>query len=167
MPSAAQPESRKSKLLLRPFCPSDFDTLWRMDQACFPPGIAYSRLELAFYIKRRGSLTVVAEKDGKIAGFVVALSRGNRGHIVTIDVVSPARRSGLGSQLIAAAEDHLRAASCQTVSLETAVDNHAALAFYKRHGYSVAGTIPRYYQNSLDALRLEKNLESGKPRAKS
>jgi ribosomal protein S18 acetylase RimI-like enzyme len=150
--------SAKSKFVLRPFRPSDFPALWRIDQECFPAGIAYSRLELAFYIKRRGSVTLVAECDGKITGFVVAASHGNQGHIVTIDVVSAARRSGLGSQLMAAAEAHLRQAGCTRVSLETAVDNHAALAFYKRHGYSVTGTIPRYYQDSLDALRLEKDL---------
>jgi len=39
-----------------------------------------------------------------------------------------------------------------------AVDNHPAIAFYKRHGYSIVGTIPRYYLGSLDALRMEKIL---------
>ncbi len=145
-------------LTLRPFRPADFDILWRIDQECFPPGIAYSRLELAYYVRQRGAITVIGEKDGAIAGYVVAESHKSAGHIVTIDVLPAARRAGLGSKLIAAAEENLRAAGCSSVSLETAVDNHAALAFYKRHGYSVVGTIPRYYQNSLDALRLEKQL---------
>ena len=153
-----KPETRNSQLLLRPFRPADLETLWRIDQECFPPGIAYSRAELAHYIKQRGAVTVVGEKEGAIAGYLVAESHGNRGHIVTIDVRPRAQRSGLGSKLIAAAEDRLRAAGCSSVSLETAVDNAAALAFYKRHGYSVVGTIPRYYQNSLDALRMEKQL---------
>jgi len=145
-------------LLLRPYRPTDLETLWRIDQECFPPGIAYSKSELAHYVKQRGAFTMVGERDGAIAGYVVAESHQGHGHIVTIDVLPPARRSGLGSRLIAAAEDHLRAAGCTGVVLETAVDNHAALAFYKRHGYSVVGTIPRYYQSSLDALRLEKPL---------
>ncbi|MGH9556593.1 MAG: GNAT family N-acetyltransferase [Terriglobales bacterium] len=151
-------EAPNSKLLLRPFRPADLDTLWRIDQECFPSGIAYSRAELAHYVKQRGTFTLVGEKDGAIAGYVVAELHKGEGHIVTIDVLPPARRGGLGSKLIAAAEEHLRAAGCIGVSLETAVDNHAALAFYKRHGYSVLGTIPRYYQNSLDALRMEKQL---------
>jgi ribosomal-protein-alanine N-acetyltransferase len=153
-----KPETRNSKLLLRPFRPADLDTLWRIDQECFPPGIAYSRSELVHYVKQHGAFTVVGEKDGVITGYVVAESRGNRGHIITIDVLPPARRGGLGSKLIAAAEEHLRAAGCSTVSLETAVDNDAALAFYERHGYAVVGTIPRYYAASLDALRMEKQL---------
>ncbi len=153
--------------MLRPFRPADFDALWRIDQECFPPGIAYTRAELAHYLRRRGALAVIAEKADGIAGFVVAELRQRAGHIVTIDVRPAARRVGLGSSLITAAEERLRAAGCSSVFLETAVDNQAALAFYKRHGYSVVGIIPRYYQNSLDALRLEKDIGSGKPRAKS
>jgi ribosomal protein S18 acetylase RimI-like enzyme len=49
---------------------------------------------------------------------------------------------------------------CSDVRLETAVDNLSALAFYKRHGYSVMDTIPRYYSNGVDALLLDKNLLS-------
>ena len=153
-----KPETRNSKLLLRPVRPADFETLCRIDQECFPPGIAYSPVELAYYVNRRGAITLIGERDGAIAGFLVADFRRGRGQIVTIDVLPAARRSGLGSKLITAAEDHLRAAGCSTISLETAVDNQAALAFYKRHGYSVVGTIPRYYQASLDALRMEKQL---------
>jgi ribosomal protein S18 acetylase RimI-like enzyme len=57
----------------------------------------------------------------------------------------------------------LRSENCHTVTLETAVDNVAALAFYKRHSYDVVKTIPRYYSNGVDALLLEKNLLSTVP----
>ena len=82
------------------------------------------------------------------------------GHIITIDVVAGARRSGLGSKLIKAAEERLRAKGCRAVDLETAVDNLGALSFYKRHGYNVIRTWPRYYSNGVDALVLQKQLIS-------
>ena len=81
-----------------------------------------------------------------------------RGHIITIDVVAAARRFGVGSLLLRAAEDRLICAECRSVELETAVYNVSALSFYKRHGYSVIKTFPRYYSNGVDALVLEKNL---------
>jgi ribosomal-protein-alanine N-acetyltransferase len=149
---------------LREFRTEDFEVLWRIDQKCFAPGIAYPRRELAAYIQRRGSFTIVAELapgPDAIVGFIVAeASRRAVGHIITIDVLSDSRRGGLGSRLLVAAEERLGQVPCNTVVLETAVDNASALAFYKRHHYSVLKTIPRYYSNGVDALVLEKDLPS-------
>lgn len=152
------------EISLREFRPEDFEVLWAIDQKCFAPGIAYPRRELAAYIQRRGSFTIVAERTADpypIAGFIVAeASRRGIGHIITIDVLPGSRRSGLGSKLLAAAEGRLSQAKCHAMMLETAVDNASALAFYKRHQYSVRKTIPRYYSNGVDALVLEKELHS-------
>jgi ribosomal-protein-alanine N-acetyltransferase len=160
---------------LREFRRQDFDSLWRIDQECFAPGIAYSRMELAAYIRLRGSFTVVAERlpagagvesSSQVLGCIVAqANRRGVGHILTIDVPPARRRFGVGSKLLATAEERLRAAPCHSVVLETAVDNAAALAFYKRHHYSVVKTIPRYYSNGVDAFVLEKELLSA-PRDK-
>ncbi|HKH99619.1 MAG TPA: N-acetyltransferase [Candidatus Sulfotelmatobacter sp.] len=145
--------------LIRDSRPEEFETLWRIDQECFPPGIAYSQQELRVYMRRRASFTLVAARraDRGISGFIVACG-GVTGHIITIDVVPEARRSGLGSLLLRAAEERLRAAGSQAVGLETAVDNTGALSFYKRHGYSVVSTHARYYSNGVDALVLRKEL---------
>lgn len=170
---------------IRGFQPADFETLWRIDQDCFAPGIAYSREELKFYIRRRTAFTLVAfgadgltmpdadlKKGQKvfsldpstgqgIAGFIVTeIENRGSGHIITIDVIAAARRSGVGSLLLRAAEGRLRAVGCHSVELETAVDNVSALSFYKRHGYTVIRTSPRYYSNGVDALVLTKELEA-------
>ncbi len=154
--------NRPVPFAIRDYKPSDFDTLWRIDQTCFAPGISYSRAELKLYILRPGSFTLVAEEGSAsasgIAGFLVAEAERGSGHIITIDVVAAARRSGVGSLLLSTAEERLRAARCRSVELETAVDNISALSFYKRHGYSVVRTYPRYYSNGVDALILEKSL---------
>jgi ribosomal-protein-alanine N-acetyltransferase len=171
---------------VRDFQLEDFDTLWRIDQECFPPGISYSRKELKFYQRRSGSFTLVANDGSKstdgtdyagsgraaaqghvsggvarasISGFIVAeVDRRGIGHIITIDVVAAARRCGVGSLLLRAAEDRLRSSGSFAVALETAVDNVSALRFYKRHGYDVIQTLPRYYSDGMDALVLQKQL---------
>src|SRR5581483_12527535 len=38
-------------IVIREFETGDFEILWRMDQECFPPGIAYSKQELRAYIR--------------------------------------------------------------------------------------------------------------------
>ena len=163
---------------IRDFRPADFEALWQIDQTCFPEGISYSREELRYYMRRPTAFTLVALQsaaaagqpksenknglsDGGLAGFIVAESGARaRGHIITIDVVGAARRFGVGSLLLNAAEDRLRAAGSNVIELETAVDNASALSFYKRRGYSVASTFPRYYSNGVDALVLEKTVGS-------
>src|ERR1700722_1901737 len=99
---------------VRQFQKADFDALWRIDQGCFDPQLAYSQPELAFYMQRPRSFTLVAEAagisdnggkstkilDGDILGFVVAETRRKSGHIITIDVVEEARRAGVGSALL-------------------------------------------------------------------
>jgi ribosomal-protein-alanine N-acetyltransferase len=122
-------------------------------------------------MRRRGSFTLVVTEDKieaatatssreeVIAGFIVGEEDDRAfGHIVTIDVVRTARRSGVGSLLLQAAENRLRVGGCRSVELETAVDNLSALAFYKRQAYSVIKTLPRYYSNGVDALVLQKDL---------
>lgn len=169
-------DSLQWSVLIRDFRRTDFDRLWRIDQECFEPGISYTKVELAHYIALRGSFTLVAEEEpgnerarperaegrprlSTILGFVVAQrDRRGRGHIVTIDVLGSARRSGVGTELMAAAERRLREQGCDLVYLEAAVNNEPALRFYARHGYSVIQTIPRYYQGELDAFMLAKKL---------
>lgn len=147
---------------LREFDPADFNTLYEIDQSCFPPGISYSRQELAYYMNLRGTFTLIAEaspKKPEIAGFIVGqkMPRG-MGHIITIDTIAKFRRHGLGSLLMQAAEDRLKSSGCHAIVLEVAVDNAPAIAFYKRRGYFVLKTIPRYYQNRLDALMMAKRM---------
>ncbi len=150
---------------MREFRRPDFDVLWRIDQKCFVPGIAYSKRELASYIARQGAFTIVGqapEQDAQdffgIGGFIVAEAHRRVGHIISIDVLPQYRRAGLGSKLLLAAEERLLAIPCQSIKLEAAVDNASAIAFYKRHGYNVVGTIPRYYPGGLNAFVFQKDL---------
>jgi ribosomal protein S18 acetylase RimI-like enzyme len=164
---------------IRQFRKADLDTLWEIDQACFDPQLAYSRPELAFYIRRPGSFTLVAEAaddptddptgdngrspassspPAKILGFIVAENRRGNGHIITIDVIAEARRSGVGSSLLRTTEEKLVQAGTGAVVLETPVNNLTAIRFYKREGYFVEKTVAGYYSGLLDALVMTKDL---------
>jgi ribosomal-protein-alanine N-acetyltransferase len=153
---------------LRPYRAADFDRLWQIDQACFAPGIAYSQMELSGFITRRNAITLVAEdattdhsddSRDSIIGFAIAQPYRKHGRILTLDVLSEARRSGLGSALLRESEARLRQRGCSEIYLETAVDNEAALKLYHKRGYRVLRTLPGYYHASgLDAFLLGKEL---------
>ncbi len=153
-----------SVLKLREYQPDDFERLLEIDTACFAEGIAYSAREMRYFLSLRTATRIVGEKDGEIEGFIIAdrfrTRRTNEwmGQIITIDVVEDARRSGLGSRLLSAAEEALKAAGCGYVSLEAAVDNFSALRFYKKHGYLGLKVLRRYYLDSIDALLMGKKL---------
>jgi ribosomal-protein-alanine N-acetyltransferase len=160
-----------AQLRIRPYAAADFVTLHALDHECFPPGIAYEREELRYFIGAANSMTFVAESAmaeamaaPQVVGFItVQLYRGRpsyQARIITIDVSPTLRQQGIGAALMQAAEDHLRNESVMRVRLEVSVENAAAQRFYRRFGYALVGKIPRYYLGSIDALSLQKDLSA-------
>jgi ribosomal protein S18 acetylase RimI-like enzyme len=169
----AASESANVAFTIREYRAADFDRLWQIDQLCFPPGIAYTQMELSGFITRRNAITLVGEfgalehPDGspaptadRIAGYVIAHPiRRKYGRILTLDILPEARRFGLASRLMNACEERLRALGCSEVYLETAVNNEAALRLYHKLGYEVLRTLPEYYSSpGLDAFQMNKRL---------
>jgi [ribosomal protein S18]-alanine N-acetyltransferase len=151
-------------LKLRQYRPDDFASLLAIDHTCFIEGIAYSAREMRHFLAQPSAVSIVGEQAREIKGFIIAdrfrprRSEQCMGQIITIDVVPEARRSGLGSRLLDAAEEELKRNGCAYVSLETAVDNLAAMRFYKKHGYVGLKILPHYYLDSIDALMMGKKL---------
>ena len=137
----------------------DFEQLWALDQRCFSPEIAYSRQELDYYLRHKSAICLVASEGQRLHGFILGHPEARGfGHIITLDVDAAARRSGLGSQLMKALEAKFASAGCKSVFLEVAVNNSAALAFYKKHGYTALKTLRQYYPGNLDGLLMGKSI---------
>ncbi len=153
-------------ITLRHYRPGDFNRLLEIDQACFVEGIAYDQDEMRYYVNMPSAVTIVAEEAGAgiIRGFIIADRLGSQrashfmGRIITIDVMPQGQHNGMGTLLLAKAEDELKQAGCDHVVLEVAVDNERALRFYKKHGYSVLKILPKYYLDSIDGLMMGKKL---------
>jgi ribosomal-protein-alanine N-acetyltransferase len=146
---------------LRAFHPEDLETLFIIDQACFPPGISYSREELSGFISQRRGRTWVAEEEGEIAGFLVAGRQTRKaGHIVTIDVLERWRRRKVGSLLMDAVEDWAREQNLLFIYLEAQEDNTAAHAFYEARNYRRVDRVENYYPDGTAAWVMLKWLRS-------
>lgn len=142
---------------IRDYKNSDFERLYEIDHAAFPEGIAYSHLELQYYIRSRKARTLVAEADNEIVGFVIACSEPRRlGHIITIDVTPRRQRQQIGSRLLEQIEQWLWQQGVEAIYLETPVDDAGARGFYERHEYFVLDRIEDYYNDSIDALVMMK-----------
>jgi ribosomal-protein-alanine N-acetyltransferase len=96
-------------------------------------------------------------------GFALGRVAGPEAELLTLAVRPDARRSGLGSALVAAFEAQAMAAGAEECLLEVAVTNTAALCLYRRLGFAPVGRRPGYYRRSaappVDALVLRKWLE--------
>ena len=147
--------------MLRTYQPDDFDALYKLDQSCFPRGIAYSKTTLRYFLALASAECLLAVEEGDIAGFILSEADGALAHIITLDVAEAHRRSGVGSLLLKAAEKNLTAQGVRTVFLETAVNNHAAVNFWSRHGYIQEGILKRYYLNRIDGYEMRKTLTAG------
>lgn len=145
-------------LHIRPYEARDFAALYRLDEACFPPGIAYTKTGLRYFLAMDGAQCLVAEEDGRIAGFILAEENRPLAHIITLDVAESHRRCGIGSELLGQMEANLAARAVRSILLETATTNTAAIAFWQRHGYRSEAVLKRYYPGRLDAYEMRKNL---------
>src|SRR5271167_3896697 len=143
---------------LRNYAPSDFDKLYALDHLCFPPGIAYSRRMLAYFLRMPQGICTVAEHNGDIAGFIITEEDAPRGHILTLDVPDSHRRLGIGTQLLTRGEEELAARGVTEIVLETSVENAPGVAFWQRRGYRTVAILPRYYLGRVDAREMRKIL---------
>jgi ribosomal protein S18 acetylase RimI-like enzyme len=145
-------------LMLRSYEPHDFAALHRLDQACFPAGISYSKTTLRYFLTLASADCVIAADGIHIAGFVLSEENPPLAHIITLDVDQRQRRNGVGTALLQQLESNLTARGVRSVLLETAIDNHAAVAFWQRHGYRIEATLKRYYLGRVDAYEMRKLL---------
>ena len=146
---------------LRDFRMGDFEAVYRLDQACFEPGIAYARSELRRFLSLSTAQAVVVEVGGQIVGFAVGyLSVHQLGHVVTIDVAQENRGEGIGSALLTELLRRFEAAFVVEVKLEVDMENEAAIAFYERFGFGRKRRLPDYYGPNRPAWEMRLKLKT-------
>ena len=147
---------------LRPYRKEDFQILHSLDQSCFPPGIAFPRHVLRNYLHLPTACCQIAEGDGKLAGLVLSAHGEDRGTIITLDVAIEFRRRGVGSALLAAAEQHFAEEIIRDIEIQVSTQDAAAVAFWTHHGYRTQDTLKDYYQKGQDAYAMVKRLPINK-----
>ena len=145
---------------IRKATPSDLPLLVEIDSRCFTPDVAFDAAELNWCLSDPGSMTFIAQDGSTVAGFAI-VSAGERqgtGNLVTLDVLAPWRRAGLGSALLAASGQWLHDRGIGQMDLQVDVSNEPALAFYLRHGFRKRRKLPAYYGPGKDAYLMSKQL---------
>lgn len=122
--------------------------------AAFPPGERWGPDAISLQLALPG-VAGWCHPDG---GMILARVAADEMEVLTLAVLSSARRRGVGSALLAEALGWARSCGAVAAFLEVAADNVAAQALYARAGFSPVGRRRGYYRNGSDAIVLRRRL---------
>lgn len=121
---------------IRPFDAADEDAVVALWEAC---GLVRPwndpRRDIARKLTVQPELFLVAVDGGAIVGAGMAGFEGHRGWVNYLAVAPGRRQSGVGTALMHAFEERLRALGCPKVNLQVRAGNADVLDFYARLGY--------------------------------
>ncbi len=90
-----------------------------------------------------------------LSGFICGSKySGTEARILLLAVEYSSRRLGLGSKLVDAFMNVCKSAGFLSVRLEVRTDNDSAIAFYRKHGFSITSTLIYYYSDLSDAYQM-------------
>ncbi len=89
----------------------------------------------------------VALRDQTSSGFIICRFAGDTAEILTLCVDPKYQRLGLGSALIHSLAS-IFIGETGALYLEVAATNAKAISFYEKHGFSVQGRRPNYYETT-------------------
>lgn len=105
---------------------------------------------------------VATGEDGSLLGSGGVLTIAETSQILTVGVLPPARRRGIGRLLVRALVDIARRRGAEEVLLEVRIDNEAARTLYEAEGFAVLGVRRGYYDRGrVDAVTMRLGLTGG------
>jgi ribosomal protein S18 acetylase RimI-like enzyme len=132
----------------------DLGQLRHIEQACFPKD-AWPLLDLIAVLTWPDVIRLKAVVDGRMVGFIAGDPRRTEGMawIATLGVLPEYRRQGIARALLLECEKRL---SASRLRLCVRLDNTGAIRLYEQEGYQRVGIWTKYYNDSGDALVMEK-----------
>ena len=140
---------------LLPMRPSDYDevrALWMTIRGFGIRELDDSREEIARFIRRNPTTSVVARRNGRIVGSILCGSDGRQGALYHVCVAREYRRRRIGTRMVGYCMERLREMGINKVSLIAFASNDAGNAFWRQIGWKQSDV--NYYEFVLN----EKNI---------
>ena len=129
--------------------------------AAFPQSETWTENVLRLQLELAGAFGLISSGGG----FLLARLAGDEAEILTLAVAPAARRQGVGTALLAAAQVQAAQAGASVMFLEVSIRNAAAIALYYGLGFRQVGRRGAYYTSGEDALVLKAPLSIARDRS--
>lgn len=148
---------RFDRALLRLAGPQDLDALYRFEILCFKEH-RFRRDHVDWILRNERALTLVQDGPDGVTAAMMLLFEGQVCRLLSVAVAPDARRHGIGTRMMRAAERICRERRLSTIRLEVSTKNLAAIEFYRGLGYRTDGVLYGYYSWGEDAYSMRKAL---------
>lgn len=153
-------------IALRAATRDDIPALLAIEQRCFSTD-RLSRRSFTYLLTRANAVGLVELHGERALGYALVLFHAGTSlaRLYSLAVDPDRRGHGIGRRLLEAAEQAARARDCIHLRLEVRRDNAAAIALYEQAGYRAFGVYADYYEDHMEAVRLQKRLGGSGPSA--
>ena len=143
-------------MILRTWGESDLKQIAEIEQASFSdPWTLEAFLPVLRFPVLHG---ILAEEGGQVLGYACTQVVCEEMELQNIAVAPWARGKGVGTALLAAAEENAKSRGAQYGFLEARVSNFPALSLYEKFGYQKIGVRKNYYPDGEAAVVMKKDL---------
>ncbi len=126
----------------------DMPEVLAIEKECFE--FAWSEEEFLRCLRQRNCIGMVAEYEGRVAGFMIYELPKTKIHLLNIATLPEYRRLGIGTQMIAKLIGKLGNQRRTRISLEVRETNLAAQLFLRSAGFRATEILRNFYEETAE-----------------
>jgi ribosomal-protein-alanine N-acetyltransferase len=137
-------------MIIRKATVSDISKLFALEKELFTSeNFPLSRASFAYHVKN--NLIQLAELDGNIVGYALALVKRKNAKLYSIGVSQIYRGKKIAYKLLEVIIAQLLSMDFKQILLEVRTDNENAITLYKNFGFKIKKTVKAFYLDGCDA----------------
>lgn len=138
---------------------SHIEGMVEVEKQCFNSGYAKTTFEKE--LENKIAIYIVAIADERVLGYIGLWNICGGADIIDVAVHQDFRRQGIAEGLLKAMIAECQKQEVFEINLEVRASNVPARSLYKKLGFEENGLRKRYYENTEDAILMQKRLKGG------
>lgn len=145
--------------MIRRATEDDLDNVVAIENRCFTLD-RFSRRTIRYLLTKANAETYIDEEGKTVRGYATVLfhTGTSLARLYSIAVDPDFQGQSIGKALLARAEKAALESDCVAMRVEVRRDNTTALSLYEQEGYRRFDVVEDYYEDHMEAIRLEKSL---------